>query len=105
MEYDIFNDLVAKQFEACMNVLCCKQEQYALNNDRLSQFKNVAAFRQQTSKQALAGMMIKHTSSVYDLIDKEAAGEEVGLGMWEEKITDHINYLVLLMGLVCEGGK
>lgn len=102
MQVDRFNELVAKTFEHCMEVLCVKQEQYAIEKDRLSQFKGAASFRNQTPKQVLSGFMLKHTTSIYDLIDKEATGETVGLGMWEEKITDHINYLVLLMGLVCD---
>ena len=43
--------------------------------------------------QALGGMMVKHTTSVYDMI---ASGKEYPLSLWNEKITDHINYLLLL---------
>ena len=47
-------------------------------------------------------MMAKHTVSVYDLIQKQEHGVGVSKEMWEEKIGDSINYLILLSALVEE---
>ena len=52
-----------------------------------------------TMAQALAGMMAKHTVSIYDMC---RSGEEYPLWLWEEKITDHLNYLFLLNAVVRE---
>lgn len=50
-------------------------------------------------KEALAGMMAKHTISVYDMC---RSGKDYPIELWNEKITDHINYLLLLKAIVEE---
>ena len=75
-----------------------KAEEYA-TEDRLHNFKVAAALQGISTKQALAGMLAKHTVSIYDLcMSKENASQD----MWDEKITDHINYLLLLKAVVSE---
>lgn len=49
---------------------------------------------------ALGGMMVKHTVSLYDLINDTEAGLDVPMELWQEKITDSINYLYLLWALL-----
>jgi hypothetical protein len=48
---------------------------------------------------ALAGMMAKHTVSVYDMI---GTGKVYPMELWEEKIKDSINDLFLLWALLHE---
>ena len=43
---------------------------------------------------ALAGMMAKHIISIYDMCFSDRKTFE--LAVWEEKITDSLNYLFLL---------
>lgn len=43
--------------------------------------------------------MAKHTVSIYDMARSE---ETFPLEKWDEKITDHINYLILLRAVVVE---
>lgn len=45
-------------------------------------------------------MMSKHTVSVYDMCE---SGEQYPIHLWQEKITDSINYLLLLNAMVREG--
>jgi hypothetical protein len=52
-----------------------------------------------TPKQALAGQMCKHTVSIYAMIEGDA---DIPMEKWEEKITDHINYLLLLKAVIEE---
>jgi hypothetical protein len=42
-------------------------------------------------------MMAKHTVSIYDMCN---SGKEYSIDMWNEKITDSINYLLLLRALI-----
>ena len=93
-----FNEIVSAQIKRSTDVLCVKANEYA-TEDRLHNFKVAAALQGISAKQALAGMLAKHTVSVYDLCmsDKPASIE-----MWEEKITDHINYLLLLRAVIEE---
>ena len=65
-------------------------------------FKVAAEIQNCTPITALAGMMAKHTVSVYDLIKKQENGFVVPREMWDEKIGDSINYLILLSALVQE---
>ena len=85
--------------EKIETVLGAKGEEYATDNDRLHNFKVAAQVQGITVKEALSGMMAKHTVSVYDMI---ADGKDHSLDKWDEKILDHINYLILLRALVVE---
>lgn len=44
--------------------------------------------------------MSKHTVSVYDLIEDYEQGKAISKEMWDEKIGDSINYLLLLTALL-----
>lgn len=94
-----FNKVVDKQLDLCRSLLCKKGEEYDSDtNDRFHSFKVAAALQNETPMEALAGMMAKHTVSVYDLIH----GGSHNLPIWDEKITDSINYLLLLKGLIMD---
>lgn len=94
-----FNQIVDDQLKYCCSLLCKKGAEYDLDtNDRFHSFKVAGSLEGKTPAQALAGMMAKHTVSVYDLINSGCSD----LTIWEEKITDHINYLLLLKGLIME---
>lgn len=101
MNSERFNDITKKRIENCLNTLCHKAGEYA-TEDRLHNFKVAAELQNCTPITALAGMMSKHTVSVYDLIQKQEQGLVVPMEMWEEKIGDSINYLLLLSALVQE---
>ena len=75
-----------------------KAKEYA-TQDRLHNFKVAAELQGVSPVQALAGMMAKHTVSVYDMC---LSGKTFQIELWNEKITDHMNYLLLLQGLVEE---
>lgn len=94
-----FNEILDEQLDTCRQILGSKAEEYATETDRLHNFKVAAVIRSSTQAQALAGMMVKHTTSVYDMIN---SGEEYPASLWVEKITDHMNYLILLKAVVLE---
>lgn len=102
MRSERFNQIIEERLEKCKKVLCGKAEEYASNFDRLHNFKVAAALQGIQPITALAGMMAKHTVSVYDLINNSEIGEEISPEMWDEKIGDHINYLLLLTALIEE---
>lgn len=97
-----FNTIVEKQLDRIKNVLVKKAAEYNLDEDRLSVFKHAAALSEETPEQALYGFMLKHIISVTDMINsKEIYTEE----LWNEKITDICNYLILLQGLLRDTGR
>lgn len=75
-----------------------KAKEYA-TDDRLHNFKVAAELENCTPRQALAGMMAKHTVSIYDMCRSDVKFSD---DQWNEKITDHINYLLLLRAIVEE---
>ena len=101
MNTNDFNAIIREQIDRCENTLCKKAEEYA-TTDRLHNFKAAAGLQDCLPTTALAGMMCKHTVSVYDMIRGLESGEEYPLDMWNEKIGDSINYLLLLSALVRE---
>lgn len=91
-----FNEILNKTLDKCNETLSCKAKEYA-TEDRLHNFKVAAKLQNETPKQALAGMMAKHIVSVYDMCNSGEVYPEV---LWDEKIGDSINYLILLRALV-----
>ena len=98
MEVQVFNKIIGEQIKRCTDVLIQKAEEYA-TEDRLHNFKVAAKLKDETWEQAISGMMVKHTISIYDMIN---SGREYPMSMWNEKITDNINYLLLLRAVVEE---
>ena len=93
-----FEALVEETLARCKAVLGIKEGEYA-RGDRLHIFKQAAHLMQVRPIDALAGMMAKHTVSVYDMI---ADGRDHPNEVWREKITDSINYLLLLTAILEE---
>lgn len=99
MNAEEFGYIVEHQLQTCNDMLMAKADEYATDFDRLSNFKTAAVLQSITPAQALRGMMAKHTVSIYDMLN---TGESYSAAMWTEKITDHINYLLLLRAIVTE---
>lgn len=97
MTYQDFNNLVEEQFGICRAILETKGKEYAPDcTDRLSAFKSAAHLLHRSPLQALGGQMSKHTISLFELIELNSRDEE----LWLEKITDSMNYLLLLKALI-----
>jgi hypothetical protein len=99
MDHDDFVNVVGAQQQRCEDVLVKKQGEYAGPVDVLHNFKSAARLHSGSQRSALAGMMAKHTVSIYDMC---ASDEDFPLEVWDEKITDHMNYLLLLACIVQE---
>lgn len=101
MTAEKFNAVIDERITKCIDTLKVKSDEYA-TDDRLHNFKVAAEMQDCTPITALGGMMCKHTVSVYDLIQRQEIGLEVSKELWEEKIGDSINYLLLLTALIEE---
>ena len=102
MKTENFNKIVEDQLERIRSVLVKKADEYNLEEDRLGFFKRSAAFAQETPEQALYGFLLKHLQSITDMV---MSGKEYSEELWREKITDAMNYLVLLLGLLEDTGR
>lgn len=102
MNHEKFTAIVVNQLDACKDTLVDKAKEYAIGDDRLYQFKVAAALQSCTPVRALVGMMVKHTTCIYDLCAAHDKGNKSSMVLWNEKITDQINYLLLLKATLCE---
>lgn len=99
MNSEQFEAILQDQIDKTATILGHKAREYATDVDRLHNFKVAAELENTTTRNALAGMMAKHTVSIYDMCGSPA---EMDLELWNEKITDHINYLILLRAVIIE---
>lgn len=67
MNSEWFEKVINEQIKTCTDVLIGKAKEYATDDDRLHNFKNAAGMMGCDPKEALAGMMAKHTISIYDM--------------------------------------
>ena len=97
---DKYRSCIEETIEMCTDVLLKKNKEYADDIHPFHNFQIAAELQDTTLIKALAGMMAKHTSSIYDMCNSE---KEYSLEKWNEKIIDHINYLIILRAMVVMG--
>lgn len=111
MTNEDFKKVVEDQLDYCKSLLVTKGKEYTPQNeepcyafapdDRLKHFKKAGILMGISPKAALLGMLSKHLVSVSDMCMSGDYTEE----KWTEKITDSINYMLLLKALVMEEYK
>lgn len=100
MDLKTFAEIFEDQFATSDQMLNAKRKEYANENvDVLHNFRKAAHLEGTTLREALAGVMVKHTVSLYDMMHEDVCRP---MEVWEEKITDHLNYLILLKAIVIE---
>ncbi|MBE0427776.1 MAG: hypothetical protein IBX72_14170 [Nitrospirae bacterium] len=97
-----FEDVLEKRINTIRKVLGAKEKEYARNSDRLSNFKKAAMAQGITPEKALRGIWFKHVISIVDFVDDLDNGTSYSYDRWNEKITDALNYLILLDALIQE---
>jgi len=102
MEAKQFNEIAEARIAHCRTTLIAKGEEYSRDGDRLHNFKTAAVIDDETPEQALWGMAKKHVVSVRDMIKDVERGVFPSQKMLDDKITDWINYGLLLEGLFGE---
>ena len=96
-----FNQVVAERCKKIEAILASKAKEYA-RVDRLSNFKKAASAMSNTPEGACVAFWMKHVISINDLTNDIASDKVATLEMWQEKIGDAINYMVLLEALIIE---
>lgn len=98
-----FNQVIQDRIEKIQNSLQSKGDEYSRGNDRLHNFKRsmqIGGYRSQG--EALKGMLVKHLTSVMDLIEDDAQGNPPTLELSTEKLGDIINYCIILEAIFDE---
>lgn len=101
-----FNALVDAQVSRCLRLLAEKGFEYAPDanseadtGDRMAHFRASGESQGLPAEQALWGMLDKHLRSLAQICKNP---DNWPLAVWDEKMTDAINYLLLLSALVHE---
>jgi len=106
MREEEFKELVRRRFYECQELLLkVKGPEYTTYSDpdRLSNFKRAADIQECSDEAALVGMWMKHIVSILDIVDEWSTEDILPTReKLQEKITDAINYLVLLEALFAE---
>lgn len=97
-----FDLLVDKIQNRCKRVLLKKADQYAGDKDRLENFVRAGQLAGNTSADACFGMLNKHLVSIAMMLESEET--DYTKKQWNEKITDSINYLILLEAVLIDMG-
>lgn len=106
MTNDEFKELRRALDVRCEAILFAKEKEYSDGRDRLCQFKNVAAFKNISPMDALAGMMVKHESSIHQMCQaSNVPGTSFTYDQWLEKLCDLRNYCDLLWAVVNDYAK
>ena len=102
MTRDIWSEILEKRLSEIVNTLNNKSKEYASEKDVMHNFKRAATIADCTPERALFGFMLKHFTSVLDLIDNLDKFKTPSEELVNEKLGDLINYCILLEGLLKE---
>ena len=98
MNQQDFDDLLETQLARVSSVLGLKTKEYATETDQLKNIRDAAELQGLTMQEAVGGMMAKHTVSIYSML--KDTGTLYPDAVWDEKITDHIIWLILLRAVL-----
>lgn len=97
MTLEEFNNIVENRVKIILTSLMDKGREYTADDeDRLITFKSVANLRRTTVEDALGGMVSKQIDSLFNMISQTKNGIAGSPSLWEERIKDIINYMILL---------
>ena len=101
MNLNWFERLARARMNECLKLCCGKKNlEYSRGGDKLHNFKRAGDMLGVTPEKALVGMFAKHLVSILDMVDDLPVLPDKEI--MEEKITDSINYLLLLEALIKE---
>jgi hypothetical protein len=93
MQAEEFDKLIEDRLTKCKQILSSKAVEYASDGDRLENFKIAARTEDKSEAEVLWGMFLKHFVSTRDLVYHP---DKVTQQLIDDKITDVINYMLLL---------
>ena len=106
MSREDFLDFASERLDGCFSLLAVKGMEYDRNDDAFHNFYRGGELLAVEPETALVGMFNKHIVSLLDIVDDiECEGIFPEVEVLNEKVTDTINYLLLLNGLILEHKK
>lgn len=110
MNAEEFDKFLNETLERTRNVLQSKGDEYVPGDtvSRFHNFEKTALFKDESPEEALWGFVSKQLVSLSDMVKTVTPGEGALYGapavyplpVWDEKLGDVINYMILLRGIV-----
>jgi hypothetical protein len=101
MTTDEFSRVLQNRINRINHVLGVKAKEYANPHNRYHNFDRGATALNITPEQYCVHLAMKHLISIMDMVDDIGSIDRCAdAAVWDEKIGDAINYLILLEGLV-----
>lgn len=102
MNTEQFNSLIEAQIEICKKLLISKNEEYATKVDRLSNFRQPTSLLGMCPAEVAFCYDSKHIASIRKIVHEISEGKLPTKELWQEKITDYLNYGFLINACVME---
>lgn len=102
MDAEAFEHLVDDQLDRCKKVLCDKNLEYADQGDRLSNFRQPSSLMNMHPAEVAFCYDAKHLASIQKIVHEMSGGKLPTKELWLEKITDYLNYGLLMHACVME---
>lgn len=90
-----FDKLVNSRIEETKHLLLVKAKEYARNNDPLHNFNKTSLRNSECPAQSLHGMLSKHLTSYFDMLNDVKDDISIGNSQIKEKFGDIIVYFML----------
>jgi len=90
------------EVKACQEILIAKNDDYSSGFDKLANFKAAGRIDSISPIEALRGMDLKHRVSIQTGLNDLNKDKIRPLEWWQEKLRDHINYMILLHASIYE---
>lgn len=101
MEHSRFGEILDAQLQRIRDILEVKQDEYG-TEDYLHNIRAAALLEGASMPQSVVTKMSKHTVSIFTMVK---GGKPHLVDKWDEKITDHIVWLILLKAALIEGAE
>lgn len=102
MDSQKFNQLIEQQLSYCKELLSSKNDEYAKKTDRLSNFRQPSSLLGMCPAEVAFCYDTKHIASIQKIVHEISQGKLPTKELWREKITDYINYGLLMNACVME---
>ena len=102
MDSQKFNQLIEEQLNYCKELLSSKNDEYAQKTDKLSNFRQSSSLLGMCAAEVAFCYDTKHIASIQKIVHEISQGKFPTKELWREKITDYINYGLLINACVME---
>lgn len=97
-----FNECIDNRLEKCKELLLVKSVEYRRNNNPYHNFNVGSKFTGESSEKVLYGFLLKHLISLQDIVNDINVGKLPSKEIIEAKVSDIINYMLILEALIEE---